>query len=177
MEQKTEPLFMVMKVFAWIAFIGLCIEAGSILFSFILSLVVPVQEGQTLYRTLDLSELRLLSLKNYLGLSSLIAIVYGLKAYLAFLVIRIFDAQILTNPFQEKVVQLISQLGNSALQTGITAFLTNLYITQYLERRFEISIPIHFEVSEFLFLAGIIFVLSKIFKKGVEIQSENELTV
>ncbi|WP_026951256.1 DUF2975 domain-containing protein [Algoriphagus mannitolivorans] len=177
MEQKTEPLFSVMKVFAWIAFIGLSVETGSILVSFVISLIVPVQDGQVLYRTIDLSELHLLSLKNYLSLSSLIVIIYGLKAYLAYLVIRIFDAQILTNPFQEKVVQLISKLGNSALQTGITAFVTNLYITQFLERRFEIAIPINFEVTEFIFLAGIIFVLSKIFKKGVEIQSENELTV
>ena len=31
--------------------------------------------------------------------------------------------------------------------------------------------------GDFIFLAGIVYVFSQIFKKGVEIQSENELTV
>ncbi len=31
--------------------------------------------------------------------------------------------------------------------------------------------------SEFLFMAGIIFIIALIFKRGVEIQSENELTI
>lgn len=31
--------------------------------------------------------------------------------------------------------------------------------------------------AEFVFMAGVVFVMSQIFKKGVEIQTENELTV
>jgi hypothetical protein len=31
--------------------------------------------------------------------------------------------------------------------------------------------------GETLFLAGVVFVIAQIFKKGVEIQSENELTI
>jgi hypothetical protein len=31
--------------------------------------------------------------------------------------------------------------------------------------------------GEFLFLAGIVFVIAQIFKRGIEIQTENELTV
>jgi hypothetical protein len=31
--------------------------------------------------------------------------------------------------------------------------------------------------GEFILLAGVVFVFSQIFKKGVEIQSENELTI
>ena len=31
--------------------------------------------------------------------------------------------------------------------------------------------------GEFIFMAGVVFVISQIFKKGVEIQSEHELTV
>jgi hypothetical protein len=31
--------------------------------------------------------------------------------------------------------------------------------------------------GEFLFMAGLVFIISPIFKRGVELQSENELTV
>jgi hypothetical protein len=31
--------------------------------------------------------------------------------------------------------------------------------------------------GEFVFMAGLIFVISQIFRRGVEIQSENDLTV
>jgi hypothetical protein len=169
MENKSEILFNVMKVFAWIAFIGLSIEVGSIIFSFVFSLIF--------YKPIDLGDLYSKSQIHYNGFCILVIIIYGLKAHLAYLLIRIFDALVLINPFQEKVVNLISKLGDTALYTGLTAIFTNLYATQYLNKMYDIAIPIRFEVSEFFFLAGIIFVLSKIFKRGVEIQSENELTV
>ena len=177
METKTETLFTVMKVVAWIAFVGLCIEAGAILVSFVFSLIKSPEETAILYKQIKLGDLHLKSQLDYIFLGSLVVWITVLKAYLAYFLIRIFDAITLKSPFQDKVVKLITNLGNTALHIAIVAIFTNLYVTQYLEIRFGLSIPVHFEVSEFLFLAGIIFVLSKIFKRGMEIQSENGLTV
>lgn len=177
MENKSDTLFTVMRVLAYIAFIGLSIEAGSFLFSFVFSLFKSPEESSVLYRALELVELQQHSFWDYFLLGTLITLIYGLKAHLAYLLIKIFESLVMKNPFQEKVVRYIIKLGTTALNTGFAAIFTNLYITQYLERRFELDIPVQFEVSELFFLAGIIFVLSKIFKRGVEIQSENELTV
>lgn len=177
MKHKSDTLFTVMKVIAWIAFVGLSIDAGAILTSFVFSLLKDPEATQILYKPISFGELHQHSNLDYFFLGVLVVLIYGLKAHLAYLLIKIFDALVIENPFQEKVVKLISTLGNTALSAGITGVFTNLYVTQYLNRRFDIEIPLHFETSEFFFLAGIIFVLSKIFKRGVEIQSENELTV
>mgnify|MGYP005748039957 CR=1 FL=1 len=177
MEKKTEILFIVMKVFAYIAFIGLSIEAGSILVSFIVSLTVSGKASQDLYMGLNLGELHDLSLGNYIFLGSLVLAVYLIKAHMAYLLIRILDTIKLDNPFQEKLVNQISTLGNTALTAGFIGVFVNLFVTQVLNMAYRIEIPVKFDVSEFFFLAGIIFILSKIFKRGVEIQSENELTV
>ena len=177
MEKKTEILFIVMKVFAYIAFIGLSIEAGSILVSLIVSLAVSGQAAQNLYLGLNLGELHELSLGSYVVLGALIFAIYVLKALLAYFLIRILDTLKLDNPFEDKVVNLISKLGNTALSAGFVGVFVNLLVTQVLNIAFRIQLPVKFDVSEFFFLAGIIFILSKIFKRGVEIQSENELTV
>ncbi|MDX5337949.1 MAG: DUF2975 domain-containing protein [Cyclobacteriaceae bacterium] len=177
MEKKTEILFILMKVFAYIAFIGLSIEAGSILVSLIVSLVVSGQAAQNLYLGLNLGKLHELSLGSYVVLGALIFAIYVLKALLAYFLIRILDTLKPDNPFQEKVVHLISKLGNTALTAGFVGVFVNLLVTQVLNIAYRIQLPVKFDVSEFFFLAGIIFILSKIFKRGVEIQTENELTV
>lgn len=42
----------------------------------------------------------------------------------------------------------------------------------------KISIPLKdWDTGEFLFMAGLVFIFSQIFKRGVAIQKENDLTV
>jgi hypothetical protein len=40
-----------------------------------------------------------------------------------------------------------------------------------------IQLPTHDMGDEYLFIAGMIYIISQIFKRGIEIQEENNLTV
>jgi hypothetical protein len=58
---------------------------------------------------------------------------------------------------------------------AVMAFAYSAY-TEWLSKRFP-ELTEKISLGDFLFLAGVVFVLAQIFKKGIEIQLENELTV
>lgn len=49
--------------------------------------------------------------------------------------------------------------------------------TFYLTQATGIQLPIRNTDDEYLFMAGIIYIISQIFKRGIELQEENQLTV
>lgn len=164
-----------MNVVFWIVFIGLCIQTGAILISFIVSLFVNPEGAKNLYLGLNLSHLYSFDKRHYVSVVSLIIALTALKAYIAYLVVKIFLRFNFAKPFNATASSLISQISHVALGTGVVAFLATGY-TKWLMKK-GVAVPISWESSEFLFLAGIIFIIAQVFRKGIEIQSENELTV
>lgn len=47
----------------------------------------------------------------------------------------------------------------------------------FISKRTGIDLVNHFNHGEYFFMAGIVYIISQIFKRGVELQEENELTV
>jgi hypothetical protein len=172
---KTNQILQILKVASWIMFIGLCIKTGAMIISFFVSLFVNPEGAKDLYMGMNLSEILAFDLWHYIVLGSLIIILSGLKAYLFFKVVKIISKINIINPFSQEIARLISDLSVIALQIGITAFISNSYAKWLMKKE------IHFAYDgggiEFLFLAGILFVIAVIFKRGIEIQNENELTI
>jgi hypothetical protein len=81
----------------------------------------------------------------------------------------------LINPFKIGIAILIEKVSYVILGTWIIAMLANLY-NDWL-RNSGLSLQGNWNSGEFLFLAGVIYIIAQIFKKGIEIQSENELTI
>ncbi|MFD2563306.1 DUF2975 domain-containing protein [Aquimarina rubra] len=172
---KTKEILSAMKILSWIIFIGLCIKLGVILFSSIMSLFVNKEAAENLYLGLDLSNLYDFSINHYISILSLLISITALKAYLFYLVIKIFSKINFDKPFTKVVTRLISSISYISLWTGLLAYFANGYGKWVLKKGAEFRID--WGSSEFLFMAGIVFVIALIFKRGVEIQSENELTV
>ncbi len=159
----------------WIIFLGLCIQTGAIIYSFFVSLFINPEGANNLYSGLNLSGLYAFSIKNYVSMVSLIISLSALKAYLAFLVIKIFLKFDFSSPFNAAVVSLITQISHLALGTGVLAIIANGY-SRWLAKK-GVAVLQNWEGGEFLFLAGIIFIIAEVFKKGFEIKTENDLTV
>lgn len=175
MNSKTNQLLSLMKIVSWIVFIGLCIQTGAIIVTTVISLFINPEAAQDLYLGLDLSELHANHRMQYLYVISFIIGLSGLKAYLFYLVIRVFGKLNLSHPFSTQVVALITKISHVALGTGIVALIAAQYCRRLLHK--GIAVEQDWGGSEFLFLAGIIFILALVFKRGTEIQTENELTV
>ncbi|MCA1761022.1 MAG: DUF2975 domain-containing protein [Bacteroidales bacterium] len=172
---KTEQVLEILKVVAWIIFIGLCIKTGALLISFLVSLFINSAGAGNLYLGINLSELYAFSTGHYIALVGLVIFLSGLKAWLFFHVVKIISKINIAHPFSEYTAGLISKMSGIALQIGITAFITNAYAKWLMKSQVQFS----YEggETEFLFLAAILFVIAAIFKRGIELQSENELTI
>lgn len=171
---KTKQVLEILKVITWIIFVGLCIETGAMLVSFFVSLFIDNEGAKDLYQGLNLSELFAYSKWHYVTMASLIVIISGLKAWLFYWVIKVISGINFASPFSEKIAALISRIANISLQLGITALMTNVYAGWLQEK---VSFSYEGSESQFLFLAGILLVIAQIFKRGIELQSENELTI
>ena len=179
METKTKSVLQVMKALTWIVFIGLCIKVGAMLFSFFVSLFVNPEAAKDLYLGLNLSELFNFSKLHYVNMFILVIISPILKAYLFFLLIKVFSTINLKHPFSSTIRLLLSNISLVALSIGMSSVIAvSYYGWLYKKGMLLYSLPRHISgSSEFLFFAGIIFIISLIFKRGIEMQSENDLTV
>lgn len=174
----TQPGLMLITVVIWSIFIGLCIKAGALLFTSIYSIFKPIV-AQNLFEGLNLYGLRNQEVWYYLGLISFLVAIACLKAYVFYLMIKIFLTINLTHPFSKKVSDLISEIASIAIQTGILIILTTASLKWLIKRGFDIPSMGAYTggAFEYLLLGALIYAIAKVFKRGVEIQSENELTV
>lgn len=176
---KTKTILSIMNVLVWIAFVGLCIKTGALLFTFMMSLFWNPLAAGNLYLGLDLSQLFAYSQWRYISMMSLILFLSGLKAYFFFLVTRIFENINMAYPFSEGVSNLLIKISSTALGVGILALLAKGYIKSLVKNGVELPSLNDYlgGAQEYLFMAGIIFIIAQVFIRGLEIQSENELTV
>ncbi len=170
---KTANILKVMHILSWIVFIGLCIKTGAILISYFVSIGNP-EAAKDLYAGLNLSEYYNLSFTQYTFIVSYKIALFATEAYIALLVTKLLKALNLEKPFNIEVQKLMQNISYSIFNLWILAMLHNTHI-QYTGKKYGFSMDLF--SSDFLFLAGVIFIFAQIVKRGIEIQSENDLTI
>ena len=168
-------VFQAVHVLFWIVFIGLGIETGALLTSFVATLIKGPDVIQYMYKDLNLSELQASNLVFYVNMASSMVLLSGLKAYMAYLVILILMSLKLEKPFDPSVVRRVVRISHVAMGAGFLAIFMTGYSKWLVGRGY--AIPHQWDGGEFLFLAGIIYIIANVLQKGVELQQENELTV
>ena len=167
-----------MEVVAWVIFVGLCIEAGALLVNFVISFYKPELISR-LYQKLDLQGVYLQSKWAYYCTYSAILALAFLKAYLFYVIVMLMSKLDLNNPFSTFVANKISIMSHLVLSIGITSYVTQQSIERLLETNYDESKMNGFFVDpdSFIMVAAILYVISVIFKRGIELQNENDLTV
>jgi hypothetical protein len=99
----------------------------------------------------------------------------GFKAYMAYQVVKLFMDFNLNKPFSSKLVQVFVTISYIAIGTGVLALIADAHCKWLLNKGVEIAYE--WGSGEILFFGGVIYILSLIFKKGYELQNENDLTV
>lgn len=179
LKTRTEKVLIVLHVVAWIIFIGLCIKTGSMLFSFFVSLFINPETAKYLYLTLNLSELKEFNIYHYVNIMSLISLISVLKTLIAYKLVTLFPVFNLSNPFSTHVSKLISDISEFTLGTGIIVLIANVYSDWVAGNGVSMQSALENmgDAGEFLFFAAIIFIIAQVFKRGMEIQEENDLTI
>lgn len=173
-----QPSLMLITVVIWAIFIGLCIQAGALLFTFVYSLINPIV-AQDLYEGINLYALREGNPWYYGGVISFVLFVLGMEVYLFYLMIRIFLKINLIHPFSREISNLISSISYTAFQVGIGIIMATASFKWLEKKGFDLDQIQGFMGGgyEYLLMAAILVAISQVFKRGVELQAENDLTV
>jgi len=178
MSKGNNLIFKGLYVITWAIFVGLCIEAGALIVNFFFSLYKP-EIIQDLYQKLDLSEMYVQSKWAYFGMYSFILTISILKAYLFYVVIRLVSKLDLSKPFSSYVANQITTISYFTLSIGLVSYIARQTANNLQHHGFEIGILNQFwaDSQAFILMAAVIYIIASIFRKGVEIQNENDLTV
>ena len=179
MTLDSKVVLKVLKVLSWLGFIGICIKSGSLIISYSVSMFVNPNGAKNLYLGLDLSQLKLHSNNEYTILVVCIVSIIILQAFMFFFLLQIFKKINLVSPFHETVGRLILKMSLLSFAIGILSKLTIKFANSYqsLGMNFQNLIE-HIGLGDaFLFFAGILFLISVLYKKGIELQTENDLTI
>jgi len=178
MSRTNNFVFWGLYIVAWLIFVGLSIEAGGLLVNFFFSLYKP-EFVQNLYQKLDLTEMYKGSRLAFFGIYSFILIVSILKACLFYIVIRLMHKMDLSKPFNAIVARQILQISYYTLSIGLLSYIARQLVEDLTHRGFVTDNLNQFwaDSQAFILMGAVIYIIATIFKKGVDIQNENELTI
>ena len=180
---RTEKILKIINVFAWIIFVGTFVKFGTSLIIFIISLFNP---EAVLFKDIEVFgegtssgtyfyEIRESHLWNYIPYVISIILWTLIKSYLAYLIIKLLAKINLIHPFSMEVADRIVKISYALIFIWVLSFVVGFFdkwatLAIGLEPQFEVR-------GEFLFIAGLVYLIGNIFKRGVEIQNENKLTI
>jgi hypothetical protein len=184
MSGKTGFFLKTLYVIAWIIFVGLCIDAGGLIVNTYVTLFINPAASVKFWGGLKLYPLYQFNESHYVTIVSLLIIVSVLKSILFYLIVNLFHKKKLnlSSPFNETLGKYIFLLSYLALGIGLFSYwgsrLANWLIIISNGSLSPTIQHLKFEGADvWLFMGVILLVVAMIFRKGIEIQSDNDLTV
>lgn len=179
---STKTILQILHVLSWIIFIGLCVEAGGIIFNSFFALVINSANAGSFWEGGDLTSLYQYDSGHFLVETLLMSIPAVMKALMFYLIVRILHDKKLdmAQPFNEDLRRFIVNVSYLSLGIGLFSKWGIGYAAWLVEQGVEMPDIryLYFDGADvWLFMAVVLFVISQIFKRGIEIQSEHELTV
>lgn len=176
MKTQTKTILEIIKYLALIGGIGFSIECGSQIISLIVSFWNPELLKKMYLADRNVEEVRNFNLTYFYYAKSLVIAFAGLKAHIWYYLFDFLDKLKLKNPFTNETATKVQNISYLLLALWVLAAVGDGYF-DYISKRTDIDLVNHFNQGEYFFMAGIVYIISQIFQRGVELQEENELTV
>ncbi len=177
MKTKTEVVLGVLKYLALIAAIGFSIECGSQILSFIASYINPGWAEKVYGAEPIWFQIRQNNTWYYMQLMSMIIATSAIKAWIWFLIFDLLLKIQLKSPFCLFVTKKLETISYMLFSVWLVMILIGKSYSHNLMKTTGIELSGKYISHEYFFIAGIVFILSQIIKRGVEMQEENQLTV
>lgn len=178
MSKTNNFVFWSLYAVAWLIFVGLSIEGGGLIINFIYSLYKP-EVVQNLYQKLDMMPIFNESKWAFFGLYGFVLTIALLKVTLFYILIVLMHKMDLKKPFSPFVSKQISRVSYFTLSIGILGYIAGKitkslnhygFATNHLDQFWTDS-------QAFILMGAVVYIIATIFRRGVEIQNENDLTV
>ncbi len=176
MKSKTEKILMVLRVFAWLAMIGYAINAGSQLICLGVSFSHPEAARKIPGIAQDLLNLLQKDFQNYALLLSAVILHSALSVYLWHTVIQLLSKLNLKAPFTFEVTTNLEKIAYWLFAIWVVGYTCGKY-AEWISQSLGEPLNLSTTGGEFLFIAGIVYIISQIFRLGIEMQEENQQTI
>ena len=169
----TKRILKIMYIITWITFIGLTIKAVGIIITYFISLGNE-EAVKDLYEGMNLLVYKQNSITQYTIIVGYRLLQFSIQAYIAFLIIKLLSNLNIQRPFNANALKLMQKISYCLLLLWAIVVIHNFHVGIL-----EASTGISSELlsSEFVYIVGIVYVFSLLFKRGIELQSENDLTI
>lgn len=173
-----KQILKVLHVLAWIFFLGMCVEAGSFVFNMIYSLAFQPLAADYLL----LTDLLRFGKSHFALMLSLMTIAAVLKALALYRIVKIFTEKKLNlrQPFNSEFGRFLFGLSYLTLAIGIVS-IVGAKTADWIEDQ-NVFMP-NLEILRlagadvWIFMGATMYVIALIFNRGIEMQSESELTI
>jgi hypothetical protein len=178
----TNQTLKVLYILAWIIFVGVCIEACGIIFNAFFVLVINPEAAHRFWEGIDLSGLYNYDPGYFLVETFLMSIVAIMRAIIFYLIVKILHDKKLnmSQPFNKEVRRFILIVAYLSLGIGLFSQMGIGYAQWFVKQGVKMPDTQYLRLGGadvWLFMGVTLFVIAQIFKRGIEIQTENELTV
>ncbi|WP_119079385.1 DUF2975 domain-containing protein [Chitinophaga alhagiae] len=178
----TKQMLWILYILSWIIFVGVCIDAGGFLSNTFYTMVLNPVGAKHFWQRMDLSALFNYDRGHFLVIAFFMCVVAVMKAWMFYLIIMLLHDKKLNmgQPFSKEVGRFMFNISYLALLIGLFSWRGVKY-TGWLADK-GITMPgiegMGFGGADvWLFMSVVLFVVAHIFKRGIQIQKENELTI
>ncbi|MBA4851453.1 DUF2975 domain-containing protein [Emticicia sp. BO119] len=174
MKTRTQNILSVVRIIALIGYIGAIVAGLRIAIPFVIGFITDKLSFDTGTGLDSLQETHLLS---YVFMMSFIIVLAIMKIQVWEKLREILEEINLSSPFSNKIASMLENMSYIIAGIGLIYFMADIYANN-LSKTISM-IDKHYFKSDFqyLFSAGVVYVMAQIFRRGVEIQEENDLTV
>lgn len=179
----TTQVLKVLQVLSWIIFFGLCVEAGAILVNTFITLFINPQGVKNFWESPGyLSAVHAFDRSHFIVITSVMIIVAVLKSIMFYTIVKLFTDKKLdmAQPFNMALKNFIAVLSYLALGIGLFSGSGANFAAWLAKQGAPVADlqSLHIAGADvWLFMAVILFVIAQVVKRGVEIQTENDLTI
>ncbi len=168
-------------ILSWILFIGLCVDAGSFWAYVILTWVNPA-DVKFIWEKVDLAGLYSYDRGHFFAETLIIGMVAVMRALLFYLIVKLFHDRKLnmTRPFNQDLGRFIFRMSYVCMLVGVFSYWGINYAGWLVRKGVKMPDAPNLQLGGadvWLFMGVTLLVISQIIKKGIEMQTENELTV
>ena len=178
----TKQMLKLLYILSWRIFVGVCIEAGAFIFNAFFTLLLNPVGAKHFWQEVDLSNLYYYDRGYFFVETLLMSIVAVMRACIFYLIIKNLSPKKLniSQPFSGEIGHLIFQISYLSLLIGLCCVRGVKYAEWFVKQGVKMPDIQYLRLGGadvWLFMGVILFVIAQIFKRGIEIQTENELTV
>ena len=179
----TNQILTLLQIISWVIFLGLCVEAGAVAVNTFITLFVNPAGVQNFWEEKEyLARVLAFDRGYFIVITSTMIIVTVLKAIMFYMIVKLFVEKKLriSQPFSTALRNFIIKQSYMALGIGIfshTGYKYSAWLTKQGMGTADL-LSLHISGADvWIFMAVILFVIAQVVKKGIEVQTENDLTI